>query len=636
MSLLFSKDGSPPAPEVDEDQQDESKGEERDRGAVFFAHVLGLLSAGSRGLPLPLQSQCRSITLRYQAVSHRAGGKNKVCYVLHKTCYFFGIVRVLLTWMGMQDPYSAGVRRLQPVVRDVSNMLERGEVKQARRLCDQTQHADERPGPVLTLLANEHFDALHILHQSGHFSRRAAMESALAKIHPNLQIDFHLVELTDPRAYEELFSGVRAVCCQIREAHGEKDVAYGIHLSPGTPQMHATWILLTQTGLFPATTYQTTEVPARPPAEAVKIPFDIDVEVVQPALDSMQAEIRTLNLERAIEESAFKALVHRSDAMRSVIGKALQLARLNISVLIVGPSGTGKDLLARGVHFSSPRAKRPFVAVNCGAFPETLIEAELFGHERGAFTGAVGRRKGLFEQASTGTLFLDEIGALPLHLQPRLLRAVEQGAVRRIGGDNDVPVDVRIIAATNVDLRQRVAEGSFRQDLFYRLNEVMLILPTLSERTTDIEVLAKHFVHRFNDEFAKTDPDYIPKTLAPGAKRALLTFPWPGNVRQLSNVIRRVLALTEGNRIERRDIVEALGMGPQNSADQLLASLTLPDDGFRIVEFLDQIEQRLIQQAFRESRTIAEASTRLGYNNYQTLSKRLEKYGIAKSKHFNR
>ena len=545
-------------------------------------------------------------------------------------------MHVLLTWMGMQDPFSAGQRRLHPVVRDVSNLLERDQVEQARRLCDQALHANERPGPVLTLLANERFDVLHILHQSGHASRKAAMERALAELHPDLRVEFHLVELTDPRSYDELFTGVRAVCRQVREMHGEKDVAYGIHLSPGTPQMHATWILITQTGIFPATTFQTTEVADRPPAEAVTIPFDLDVEVVQPALDSMQAEVRTLSLERAIEESAFKALIHRSDAMRTVIGKALQLARLNISVLIVGPSGTGKELLARGVHFSSPRANRPFVAVNCGAFPETLIEAELFGHERGAFTGAAGRRKGLFEQANSGTLFLDEIGELPLHLQPRLLRAVEQGVIRRIGGEDDISVDVRIIAATNVDLRQRVADGGFRQDLFYRLNEVMLTLPSLSERPSDIEVLADHFVRRFNDEFAGTDPEYTPKTLGTGAKRALLSFPWPGNVRQLSNVIRRVLALAEGDRIERRDIVAALGMGPQSSTDQMLAALSLPDDGFRIVEFLEQIEMQLIQQACRESRTIAEASARLGYNNYQTLSKRMEKYGIAKSQHFNR
>jgi DNA-binding NtrC family response regulator len=236
--------------------------------------------------------------------------------------------------------------------------------------------------------------------------------------------------------------------------------------------------------------------------------------------------------------------------MEGVLGLARRVARTDATVLIQGETGTGKELLARYIHRHSARAGRPLVAVNCAALPEALIESELFGHEKGAFTGALARRIGCFEAAAGGTLLLDEVTEIPLGLQAKLLRALQEGEVVRVGATHPIPVDVRVIAVTNRDLADEVAEGRFRPDLFYRLDVVSLRPPALRERAGDIPLLARHFVHKYAALHRSAA-----RELAPEAMDALLAHDWPGNVRELENTVQRAVILTGAPRIEAAAIV---------------------------------------------------------------------------------
>lgn len=238
------------------------------------------------------------------------------------------------------------------------------------------------------------------------------------------------------------------------------------------------------------------------------------------------------------DEGWRKAIISHSARMAEVLAEARLVAASDASVLIGGESGSGKELLAQAIHRASTRARKPFVAVNCGAIPEPLLESELFGHVKGAFTGAVQHREGLFQAANGGTLFLDEIGDMPLTLQVKLLRALQERVVRPVGSNQSVTVDVRVISATHRNLDEAMADGSFREDLYYRLNVVRLNLPTLAERREDIPLLANHFLAQLAEKYGKTLRGFSPEAL-----KALATAPWPGNVRQLYNVVEQVCAL---------------------------------------------------------------------------------------------
>jgi transcriptional regulator with GAF, ATPase, and Fis domain len=277
-------------------------------------------------------------------------------------------------------------------------------------------------------------------------------------------------------------------------------------------------------------------------------------------------------------------------------------AATDATVLIEGESGTGKELFARALHALSPRSEAPFVAINCAAIPETLLETELFGHEKGAFTGAGARKPGRFELAHRGTLFLDEIGDLPLSLQAKILRALEEKRFERVGGTASIQVDVRVVAATNRNLKMRVASRQFREDLFFRLSVFPIEIPALRERGGDVETLARHFIERFCRDLNKKV-----LTLAPAALDELRTYPWPGNVRELQNCIERAVILCEGDAIHPRHLNLSF-KAPAESVEQT-DTVTTPWDQIDLSGSLadvlrrvtTEVERRKVEQALREA-----------------------------------
>jgi two-component system response regulator AtoC len=313
----------------------------------------------------------------------------------------------------------------------------------------------------------------------------------------------------------------------------------------------------------------------------------------------LRREVEQVRKERA-REFNFRQIVGESPAMKKMLGLAAKVAESEVSsVLLQGESGTGKDLVAKAIHYGSQRAEHPFVAVNCAALPATLIESELFGYEKGAFTDAKARKEGLFEQAEGGTLLLDEIGELELSLQAKLLRVLEEGAFRRVGGLKDIPLDVRVLAASNRDLKTESEAGRFRLDLYYRLSIIQIDIPPLRERVDDVLLLSQHYIDTIGSRLRRT-----PKitSLSPEATDVFRHYNWPGNVRELRNVIERALILEDSDSITTEYLPGGL-LGTsqvEHSAiglDAASARFVLPDEGIS----LDQAELSFVQQAINRS-----------------------------------
>ena len=322
-------------------------------------------------------------------------------------------------------------------------------------------------------------------------------------------------------------------------------------------------------------------------------------------------------------------LVGEDPSLRKVFASLQRAAATDTTVLLEGESGTGKELFARSLHALITRADAPFVAINCAAIPETLLETELFGHEKGAFTGAVARKPGKFEMAHRGTLFLDEIGDLPLTLQAKILRALEEKRFERVGGTASVQVDVRLVAATNKGLRAAVAARRFREDLYFRLSVFPITVPPLRERPGDIPVLARYFVERFCRDMKKKT-----LTLSPAAFEQLQTYPWPGNVRELQNCIERAVILTEGDTIHARHLSLSFREGPLQAApadedgaawSKIDLTGTLADATRRVVT---EVERRKIEQALKEAAGNRNRAADLLQVSYKTFVAKLKEYGL--------
>jgi two-component system, NtrC family, response regulator HydG len=319
-------------------------------------------------------------------------------------------------------------------------------------------------------------------------------------------------------------------------------------------------------------------------------------------------------------EARYGEIVGESSQMKEVYRWVERVARSDSTVMIYGESGTGKELVARAIHAGSPRREGPFIRVNCGALTEGLLDSELFGHEKGAFTGADRRRRGRFELADSGTLFLDEIATINQFTQIRLLRVLQERELERVGGEETIPVDVRIIAATNTPAADLQQGSAFREDLFYRLHVVPITIPPLRERKTDIPVLAAHFLRKLRDR-----TNHRVETLGPGAVDRLKEYGWPGNVRELENVMERALVLAEGPVLEEDD----LPFLPAGTAlDTSLIDAVIPAGGLDLNQAVEGLEERLVRKALEQARGVkAEAARLLGLKP-SALYYKLEKYGI--------
>jgi DNA-binding NtrC family response regulator len=328
-------------------------------------------------------------------------------------------------------------------------------------------------------------------------------------------------------------------------------------------------------------------------ADFVSKPFQIDelLHVLDAALEQRRLKSENAYLRAQLEERyRFEGLIGKSRAMTRLFQLLETVATTSSTILINGETGTGKEVVARAIHHNSPRKAHRFVALNCSAIPEALLEAELFGHVRGAFTGAVGNRQGRLEQAHKGTLFLDEVGTMSAALQMKLLRVLQEREFERVGDSHTIKVDVRIIAATNSDLHQMVADGSFRGDLYYRLNVIPIEVPPLRERKEDVPLLAQHFLGKFQHK---------PMTVSQEAMRWLMSYHWPGNVRQLENAIERAVAFSGG-----RSQIDVTDMPPeldQAAAAPMSSGIALPESGMDLDAFIAGIERDLIQRSLERT-----------------------------------
>ena len=370
----------------------------------------------------------------------------------------------------------------------------------------------------------------------------------------------------------------------------------------------------------------------------VSKPFQIDelLHALDSALEQRRLKSENAYLRAQLEERyRFEGLIGRSPAMKRLLQLLETVAPTSSTILITGETGTGKEVVARAIHHNSPRREQRFVALNCSAIPESLLEAELFGHVRGAFTGAVGNRQGRLEQAHKGTFFLDEVGTMSVALQTKLLRALQERAFERVGDSHTIKVDVRVISATNSDLARMVADGEFREDLYYRLNVIPVHLPPLRERKDDIPLLVQHFLEKLAaggaaaDRSAPADRSAKalaerPKTVTQEAMRRLMAYPWPGNVRQLENAVERAVAFS-GSRAQ-IDIADLPTEIQQADEPVLPSAVTLPEEGVDLDRFIANIERDLIQRSLERTGGNKGAAAKLLGLKRTTLVEKLKRF----------
>jgi len=354
-------------------------------------------------------------------------------------------------------------------------------------------------------------------------------------------------------------------------------------------------------------------------------PFKIDEVriVISNALRSKNLEVENRVLKKElVKENSFQNIIGNSEPMHRIFELVRRVSQAPTNVLITGESGTGKEVVAKAIHYNGPLKDKPFVTINCGAIPENLMESEMFGHKKGSFTGAVVDKSGLFEVADGGTLFLDEVGELPLSIQVKLLRAIQERIIRRVGATDDIKVDVRIIAATNRELEKMVNDGTFRQDLYYRLNVILIKTPSLRERRDDIVLLANHFLKKYNDRLNKTI-----NGISQEAMEILKKYDYPGNVRELENIIERTVALEAGSTI----LPESLPPFVNTPSGRKMASsqeIEIGAEGIDLDRIVGQIEKELLIKAIHVANGTKKKAAKLLNISFRSMRYRVEKYGL--------
>ena len=344
--------------------------------------------------------------------------------------------------------------------------------------------------------------------------------------------------------------------------------------------------------------------------------------IINNALEKKNLQKENILLKQVVRDRYhFGNIIGQSPKMMALYDLLEKVSPTKTNILIAGESGTGKELVAKAIHYNSIRKEKPFVTLNCGAIPESLIESELFGHMKGAFTDAIATKKGLFEVADEGTIFLDEISELPLLMQVKLLRVLQDKEFKRVGGTEDIRVDVRIISATNKDLEEAVKEKQFREDLFYRLNVIQIKLPPLRDRKEDIPILAGHFLKKYSEELNKN----ILKT-SPEALQILLNYEYPGNVRELQNIIERAVALESGQELTVHNLSSYLSEQPLLRKGPI--DIEIPNEGIDLEKMVEDLERTLLLKALDKTKGIKKKAAELLRINFRSMRYRLEKYGL--------
>ncbi|WP_437551519.1 sigma-54 dependent transcriptional regulator [Sorangium sp. So ce367] len=467
-------------------------------------------------------------------------------------------------------------------------------------------------GPIAHAVAERAFDHLVLL--NNHPGEEVAPFTRWLRTKTKASIVLRQEALSTPARHADIYRAVMEAVAWSIEQYGKR-AKRTFHLSPGTPAMAAIWILVAKTR-FEA---ELIESSPQTGVQTADVPFELAAELIP-----FEEELARLSDGFRPDEPAFSDIVHRSEVMKRLLHRAQRAAGTMAPVLIQGESGTGKELLARAIHQASPRAEGPFVAVNCGALPRELVDSEFFGHTRGAFPGAVADHQGHLGRATGGTLFLDEVGELPPDAQVKLLRALQEKKIRPVGGRQEVPVDVRVIAATNRDLMREVGQGRFHEDLFYRLAILVLHTPPLREREGDVGLLIDQFLERLNNE---AGPGGTQKKLSPAARNHLLRHPWPGNVRELEGTLWRAFVWARGPVIDVVEVREALFVREDTPRDAVLGQPL--GEGFSLEETIAHVVRHYLERAMKEAnQNKTRAAALIGFRSYQRLKQWLAKYGV--------
>jgi transcriptional regulator with GAF, ATPase, and Fis domain len=476
-------------------------------------------------------------------------------------------------------------------------------------------------GPIAQAVGHEQYDKLILLADQP----KAAVEQYLSLLKDNGGPTCQLIPVRLPNPTD--FRGIHKAAVSAIEAvvGGEgKTPELTLHLSPGTPAMQLIWIILGRTRVAARLIQSSPEQGV----QEVDVPFDIAAEFIPDFVDAADKKRREGSGERAPEEAGFGDIIYRSHQVGRIVRDAKKAALRNLPVLIEGESGTGKELFARAIHSNSPRSTLPFIVVNCGAIPSGLVESEFFGHKKGAFTGAESDRVGAFVAADGGTLFLDEIGELPLPAQVTLLRALQEGEVKRVGDEKTRQVDVRVIAATNRGLISEVAAGHFREDLYYRLAVATIDLPSLREREGDVGLLADKLLDQVNND-AADEPGYERKKYSQLARKLVLEHTWPGNVRELLNTLRRASLFSDDVEITGEDMARAIRPVISGGHGE---EAVLGDDvgqGIDLEKKFEIVARHYLSRAMEKTGdNKSKAAKLVGASNPTTFSNWLKKYGI--------